>query len=127
MKVSVSDIPVQATPKNRSQDVGRFFGSMSPWVLYLLIVVLSVLVVGAGALTGYLRYKTGVKEAEGPLGTAVGATLGLLAFMLGFTFSLTWTRFASRNNLIILQAKAIEACYLRTSLIPEKQKIEISN
>lgn len=57
--------------------------------------------------------------------TAVAAVLGLLAFMLGFTFSLTWSKFANRNSLGIQHSKAITLSYLRAGLIPEKQKLEI--
>jgi hypothetical protein len=125
MNGAKQDTSVNVNPKNKSQDIGLFFSSMPPWSLFGLIIVASLLIVGAGVLLGYLRYKDGIKESEGPISTAVGATLGLLAFMLAFTFSLTWSRFASRNNLIILQSKAIEACYLRTSYLPETQKIEL--
>jgi hypothetical protein len=125
MNISKPDITVKAEKKNRSQDVGRFFSSISPLALFILLVIIGVLIVGAGSFIGYLRFKSGIAELEGPLGTAVSATLGLLAFILGFTFSLTWGRFVNRNGLIILQAKAIESCYLRTGLIPEQQKTEI--
>ena len=59
------------------------------------------------------------------MGTAVDAILGLLALILGFTFSITSSRFADRRELVVQQANAIGTSYLRTSLLPEKQKTEI--
>ena len=50
--------------------------------------------------------------------------LGLLAFMLGFTFSITASRFNDRRHLMIQQANNLGTCYLRTDFIPEKQKWE---
>jgi hypothetical protein len=109
----------------RNQDVGQFFSSMSPWALFAFIVILCILVMWGGAWIGHLRFLRGITEPEGPISTAVGSILGLLAFLLGFTFSLTWSRYSSRNSMVILQAQAIETCYLRTSFLPQKQKEEI--
>lgn len=120
--------PASAGPaegKSRGRGIGRFFSSIPTWALFILIVVGSALVVGVGAWIGLAQYQRGERLPESPLDTAVGATFGLLAFMLGFTFSLTWTRYTRRSNLVIMQAKAISTCYLRTSLLPEKQKLEI--
>src|SRR4030095_9980147 len=57
--------------------------------------------------------------------TATGAVLALAAFMLAFTFSTVWARFAARNGLVIIHARAISVVWLRTSVIPEKQKIHV--
>ena len=111
--------------KYRNQDIGRFFSSMPTLTLLVLIVVGNLSIVGIGYFFGYKRYMQGFEVPSWPLQTAVASILGLLAFMLGFTFSLTWARFSQRNNLVISQAKALLVCYLRTSLIPEKQKLEI--
>jgi len=111
--------------KNRNYDIGRFFGMLPTWALYVFIVLVSVGVIALGAWIGYIRYQSGLREPEAPIDTAVAAILGLLAFMLGFTFSLTWSRFANRNSMIMSQAKTLTACYLRTSLIPEEQKHEL--
>ena len=119
------DVPNLFDRKNRSQGISRFFSSIPSWALFVLVVISCVLIVGVGALVGYLRYTSGIRLPESPLGTAVGAILGLLGFMLGFTFSLTWSRFSNRNSLVISQAKALGVCYLRTGLLPEKQKLEI--
>lgn len=106
-------------------DVAASLTSLSPWVLFVLLVVFCVLAAETGSMVARRRVTKGVKEPEAPMGTAVGAMLGLLAFMLGFTFSLTASRFADRKELVIRQANAIGTLYLRTSMIPEKQKLEI--
>ena len=111
--------------QNKDQDIARFLTSLPIWLLFVVIILACILLDSVGSVVGYLRFRSGVKIAEPYLGTAVGAILGLLAFMLGFTFSLTWTRFANRNMMVLQQAKAIETCYLRTSLIPEKQQAAI--
>lgn len=106
-------------------DLANIVTSLPPWILFILMVVFCVLAAEVGSLVARKRAKKGVKEPEAPVGTAVGAMLGLLAFMLGFTFSITASRFADRKQLVIRQANAIGTLYVRTSMIPEKQKLEI--
>ncbi|MFD2246466.1 hypothetical protein [Pontibacter ruber] len=88
-------------------------------------MVLCIVTAEAGSLIAQYRLKSGIVENEAPISTAVAATLGLLAFMLGFTFSLTAERYSERKTLVLAHVNAIGTCYLRTSLIPEKQKLEI--
>ena len=106
-------------------DLAQFITSLNPLILFILIVAFCVIFSEAGSLLAHKRTKKGIKEPEAPVGTAVGAMLGLLAFMLGFTFSITASRFADRKDLIIRQANAIGTLYVRASMIPEKQKLEI--
>lgn len=47
-----------------------------------------------------------------------GAFLGLLALLLGFTFSMALGRFDSRRNLVLSEANAIGTTYLRASFLP---------
>lgn len=106
-------------------DLAHFITSINPWILFGLVVLFCVLCAEAGALIAHLMVRKGIKEPEAAVGTAVGAMLGLLAFMLGFNFSITASRFAERKELTIKQANAIGTCYLRTSTIPKKQRLEI--
>ncbi|KAA9332625.1 bestrophin-like domain [Adhaeribacter soli] len=106
-------------------NIARFFTSIPSWALFALVVLICVLAAEAGAWMAERRGKKGIKEPDSPIGTAVGAILGLLAFMLGFTFSFTESRYGERKELVIEQANAISSCYLRSNLIPEKQKAPI--
>lgn len=106
-------------------DIASFFTSIPSWALFGFIVVIGVLTTELGSFVGRRKFQSGKKEPEAPIGTAVSAVLGLLAFMLGFTFSITSSRFADRKSLAISQANAISVSYLRAGLIPEKQRIPI--
>jgi len=46
------------------------------------------------------------------------ALLGLLALLLGFTFSMALTRFDTRKELVLEEANAIGTTYLRARLLP---------
>src|SRR5688572_12974196 len=106
-------------------DIATFFTSVPSWVLFGLIVVIGTLTTEAGSYVGRRKFARGIKEPEAPIGTAVSAVLGLLAFMLGFTFSITASRFSDRKSLVISQANAIQTSYFRTSALPEKQKYAV--
>ena len=53
------------------------------------------------------------------------AVLGLLALLLGFTFSMALNHYDLRRSLVIQEANSISTTWLRTSLLPEDAK-EIS-
>ncbi len=63
-------------------------------------------------------------EKDAPVGTMVTASLGLLAFMLAFTFGAAASRFDTRRDLVIEEANAIGSTYLRASLLAG-QTVEI--
>ena len=65
------------------------------------------------------------EEDEGPIGAAVNATLGLLAFILAFSFGLTASRFDNRRQLFLDEVTAIETTALRAELIPEPDRTEV--
>ena len=64
-------------------------------------------------------------EADGGRGTEgyiVSAVLGLLALLLGFTFSLAVDRFDARRLLVLQEANAIDTAYLRSQLLNEPDR-----
>lgn len=58
------------------------------------------------------------------LGTILGASLGLLAFFLAFTFNMAGSRYDARKNLVLEEANAIETAYLRAELLPKPYNSE---
>ena len=107
------------------RDIGRFFSSLHPLMLFAALVVLYTFIIWLGAYLGQQRLRSGLVKPESSMQMAVASVLGLLTFIQGFTFSLTWSRFTMRNSLVIAHAKAIGVCYLRAGLVPGKQKGEI--
>jgi hypothetical protein len=64
-------------------------------------------------------------EEEGPIGTVAGATLGLLAFILAFTFGVTSSRFDTRRQLLLDDVTSIETTALRADLVPEPHRSQV--
>jgi hypothetical protein len=50
-----------------------------------------------------------------------GSTLGLLAFMLAFTFGMAASRFDARRALVLDEANAIGTTYLRAAMLPDRR------
>ena len=94
------------------------------WTILPLTVVLAVLSVELGYRLARYRLQRDELEKESPLGGIVGATLGLLAFMLAFTFGLAGSRFEDRRQILLSEANAIGTTYLRAAMIPEPMRAE---
>ncbi len=56
----------------------------------------------------------------------VASILGLLAFLLAFTFGMAGSRFDTRRETVLQEANAIGTTYLRARLLPEPQRTEIA-
>jgi len=91
-----------------------------------LIVVISLLTLEAGYRLGSWRHSRFAEEKEAPVAAMAAAVLGLLAFMLAFTFSLAASRFDARRQAVLHEANAIGTTYLRTRLLPDAQRAEIA-
>src|SRR6187399_2567395 len=91
------------------------------WALFPVIVVLVLTAIEGGYRLGAYRQSLSGREKDAPVGSMVGATLGLLAFMLAFTFGMAASRFDTRKQLVLEEANAIGTTYLRAAMLPEKR------
>ncbi len=72
----------------------------------------------------FCRYRHGkaLQENEAAFGAMSGSSLGLLAFMLAFTFGQAAERFDERLHLVLEDANAIRTAYARCDFVPDPQK-----
>lgn len=94
-------------------------------VLFLGSLIVVGLSVEAGFRVGKYRRQTSEQEKETPVGAIVAAMLGLLGFILAFTFSLAASRFEAKRQLVVEEANAIGTTYLRAGLIPEGSRVKV--
>ena len=97
------------------------------WVLFPLTVLLAVVSVEFGYRVGRYRAQRSQQETESSVGAMVAATLGLLAFMLAFTFGMAGSRFEARRQVLLSEANAIGTTYLRAAMLPEPMRTEARN
>lgn len=90
------------------------------WPLGLVLLVVSaalLLAVEAGHYFGRRNSKS--RAIESLLEFIPTTLLGLLALLLGFTFSMAVGRFDARKKALILETNAIETAWLRAGLLPD--------
>jgi hypothetical protein len=92
------------------------------WGLFIVILLVVLFAVECGYRLGKYRRDYRELEKEAPVGTMVGATLGLLALILAFTFGLAAARFDTRRQVVLDEANAIGTSYLRAGMLPEKRE-----
>src|SRR5690242_4139158 len=76
-----------------------------------------LLILGAGELGHWLGERAALRGAPG-VSTLEAAVLGLLALMIGFTFSMALSRFEARRDGVVVEAAAIGTTALRARLLP---------
>jgi hypothetical protein len=67
------------------------------------------------------------KEALTSLGPMVGGVLGLLAFVLAFTFSMAASQHDHRRQIVLAEATAVGTAYLRSDLIEMQYEKEVKS
>lgn len=65
------------------------------------------------------------KEAPTYLGPMVGGLLGMLAFVLAFTFSMAASQHDARKQNVLDEANAVGAAYLRSDLLEMQYGMEV--
>jgi hypothetical protein len=93
-------------------------------VLLAAIIACLLLAIETGYRIGAWRHKRRPDERDAPVGAMVGSILGLLALVLGFTFSLAASRFDARRQAVLAEANAIERAYYQARLVKEPQSAE---
>ena len=96
------------------------------WGFLVLTLTLCGLAVECGYRVGAWRHLRAAEEKETPVSAMVAAILGLLAFLLAFTFSMAASRFDSALPESCSKRPTRSATtYLRTRLLPDASQPEI--
>jgi hypothetical protein len=84
-------------------------------LIFTINLVATVLIFEAGRIWGRTMERRGGDDAA----TLEGAMLGLLALMIGFTFSMALTRYEARRDAVVQEANAIGTAVSTARLLPE--------
>jgi hypothetical protein len=95
------------------------------WGIFFLTVAVVLVSIWIGTILGQIRRRKPDHEEEGSLGTIISATLGLLAFMLAFTFGMASERFQTKKQLLLDEVNVIGVTYLRAGLLLEPHRSEV--
>ena len=97
---------------------------VNDYSLLAIFAVSIILILGAGEVGHWLGERAARRGAVG-VSTLEGAILGLLALMIGFTFSMGLSRFEARRDAVLVEATAIGTTALRARLLPAPHKGEV--
>jgi hypothetical protein len=95
-----------------------WFERIPPWTIFACTLLLLLLSIKIGHRLGITQSKSATFEQDTPVGAMVAASLGLLAFMLAFTFGMAGTRFDARRHVVVDEANAIGTTFLRAEMLP---------
>jgi hypothetical protein len=105
----------------------------SEWFYQQSAVLLAITLLAAmllGAELGYRLARRGHQTHNDLTRTQIisiqAATLGLLALLLGFTFSMAVSRFEYRKQLVVQESNAIGTAALRSQFLPASRKEEVT-
>jgi len=93
--------------------------------VFLLTILFVLLAIGGGMGLGAIGHRASAGKAADSSGSVVGATLGLLAFILAFTFGMAASRYDARKQLLLDEVNAIGTAYLRAGLLPGPYQTEV--
>jgi hypothetical protein len=103
--------------------------SINDHPIYELAIPILILVCVATEL-GYRYGRAGHVERSLPTAMIYGikaSIIGMVALLLGFSFSITSNRYHDRARLMLDEANSISTCYERTDLIAEPARSRIRN
>lgn len=94
------------------------------WVFYVITAIMAFLSIVSGFRLGTYVRRHNKSDSDAPVGTIVGAMLGLLAFILAFSYGMAASRFDVRKALLLDEVNAIDTALLRADLLPDPQRAE---
>ncbi|MBE9539588.1 MAG: hypothetical protein IMF06_10930 [Proteobacteria bacterium] len=102
-----------------------FIDSMPLWGVLVTTIIIVWVANEVGFRVGVSRSRGPGSHNETQITSMTGANLGLLAFLLAFTFSMAANHYDNRKNIILGETKVISTSYLRTRLLPGDQGEDI--
>jgi hypothetical protein len=105
--------------------VTTFLDPIPMWAMYLLTFMVALLGFELGYRFGLFQQKKGQTEPDKTLDAMVGATLGLLAFLLAFVMSMASDRYDNRRQLVVEEAQIIRSAYLQAGYLTQPYPEEI--
>lgn len=105
--------------------MGDFIREMPIWLLGILLLLASIGCARFGSALS--RWLGRFQKDEGNLsesqeGYVVSSIFALLALLVAFTFGLAMDRYQTRRHLVVQEANAVEALYLKAQLLAEPDR-----
>lgn len=93
--------------------------------IFLVMVLSIILSIEFGFRLGKRQRKRAPDGAKIETGAVVAASLGLLAFMLAFTFGAVTSNYSDRKQLLLDEVNAVGTLFLRADLLPASERDKV--
>ncbi len=103
------------------------FNTVPIWCVYVIIILIILLSIRGGITYAKSKKRKDSHTDDSSINTMVGAILGLLAFILAFTFNMTSSRFDARKKLFLDEVNSIETGWLRAGLVEQPFSEELQH
>ena len=90
----------------------NFFYGLSGWTIALSLLALMLLAMEAGCRAGLRGQARSTNDSRAQISTVQTSLLGILALLLGFTFSIALDRYNGRSLAVVNEANAIGTAFL---------------
>ncbi|MFM2004902.1 MAG: hypothetical protein RLZZ09_557 [Pseudomonadota bacterium] len=91
------------------------------WVFFFVLFILGT-AAEFGFRSGLRLSRNSDEKSRSLLSSLQASVLGLLALLLGFSFSMAVDRYDQRRDLVVSEANSIGTTYLRAALLPDKER-----
>lgn len=95
------------------------------WVFFVVCLVLFLIATEIGFRIGLWQSRRSEVPETSHTGILTGAILGLVSFLLAFTFGFAASNYSDRRGTVLDEANAIGTAYLRADLLPEVEGAEM--
>lgn len=97
--------------------------NFADYPLLVVLIISLILIVAASELGRFMGHQARDRGKE-DISTLEASTLGLLALMIGFTFSISLSRSEARREAVLKEANSIGTTALRARMLPQPHKAE---
>lgn len=97
------------------------------WLVFLMTTGLLLALDEMGFRTGLRLFVANDERRKSQIGGIQGAILGMLALLLGFTFSMAVGRYENRRDLVLQEANSIGTTFLRASFLAPNRRSAVEN
>ncbi len=95
------------------------------WMIVTALLVLMMWANEAGFRIGRWRHRNEPEPVQAVSNTLKASVFGLVALLLGFSFSITSNRHDDRRRVVLDEANSLGTCYLRAGLLGEPDRVRI--
>lgn len=96
----------------------EFMYDINSFAISGVLFVSMLLIIEMGYRVGIGHHRVVDESSRSHINAILGALLGILALLLGFTFSLSLQRYESRSEAVVHEANAIGTAILRAQMLP---------